>query len=256
MRLYGGYLVWLGRCAKVELVNVRGEPIANRVDAVDIFSEGELLKSMKAGKVHLAQFTAGLVPVVSEQANAEAFAVRGRSDTGKYEVYELQLIVRNDSKFKVPADLVGSKIAHSTEKSNSGNLAPRAYFPSIGLLPGRNYEVVYSGGHERSIVGARHGFWQGAAVASDQLERMVSKGEIDEGTFRVLWKSDPFPVESWVLSNAVPAAQRERVRKCTHSYRFPAETSRLLNGADMFVEIDSRQAYAPVRFVLENSRAP
>jgi phosphonate transport system substrate-binding protein len=148
IRLYGGYLEHLARCASVDLVNVRGERIANRFDAVDILPEAELLQHMKAGKLQLAQFTTGLVPVAADTAGGEPFAVRGHSSSGKYDVYELQLIVRADSTFRKPSDLANTKIAHSTPKSNSGNLAPRAYFPTIGLVPERNYKVMYSGGHE------------------------------------------------------------------------------------------------------------
>ena len=256
MRLYGHYLQTLAQCAKLDLVNVRGESISNRFDAVDILPESELLQHMKAGKLQLAQFTTGLVPVAADTADGEPFAVRGHSATGKYDVYELHLIVRADSSFRKPLDLAGSKIAHSTEKSNSGNLAPRAYFPTIGLVPDNNYQVMYSGGHERSIMGTQHGFWKAAAVASDQFERMVKKGEIKSGDFRVLWKSEPFPVESCVLSRWIAPELRERVRNCTYNFRFPTEASRLLDGADRFVPIDSNKAYASVRFVLEKARQP
>src|SRR3990167_5751746 len=92
-----------------------------------------------------------------------------------------------------------------------------AQFTTIGLTPEKNYEVVYSGGHERSIMGAMYGFWQGAAVASDQFERMARKGEIKTADFRVLWKSEPFPVESWVLSKRIAPELRERVRNCTYN---------------------------------------
>ena len=256
MHLYGHFLQSLAQCAKVEPVNLRGEPIVDRVDAVDTLPESELLRHMKAGKLQLAQFTTGLVPVAADTADGEPFAVRGHTTSGKYDVYELRLIVRANSSFKTPQDLVGSKIAHSTAKSNSGNLAPRAYFPTIGLMPDSNYKVTYSGGHERSIIGTQYGFWDAAAVASDQFERMAKKGEIRADDFRVVWKSEPFPVESWVLNKQMAPELRERIRNCTYSYRFPAQTSRLLDGADRFVSIDADKAYAPVRFVLDKNRTP
>ena len=37
---------------------------------------------------------------------------------------------------------------------------------ALGLIPDQNYEVVFSKGHERSVVGVMHGFYDGAAVAS------------------------------------------------------------------------------------------
>ena len=75
--------------------------------------------------------------------------------------------------FTKPQDLVGKKIAHTTPTSNSGNLAPSALFPAIGLVPDQNYEVVFSNGHERSVTGVMHGFYPAAAVASDLYQRMV-----------------------------------------------------------------------------------
>lgn len=93
-------------------------------------------------------------------------------------------------------------------------------------------------------------------MASDQFERMAKKGGIRADDFRVLWKSEPFPVESWVLNKRMAPELRERIRNCTYGYRFPAQTSRLLDGADRFVAIDADKAYAPVRFVLEKNRAP
>lgn len=255
-RLYGGYLDHLAACARVDLVNTRGESMAGRVDALDVLPEAELLQLMKAGKLQLAQFTTGLVPVAQDTADGEPFAVRGHAATGKYDVYELHLIVRADSPYRKPRDLLKKKVAHSTPKSNSGNLAPRALFPGLGLVPDHHYEVVYSGGHERSIVGTLHGFWQAAAIASDQFDRMAKKGEIKAADFRTLWKSEPYPVESWVLHRGVAPDLRERVRHCTTSFKFGAEASRLLEGADRFIAIDPDKAYAGVRFILDKNRQP
>src|SRR5947207_8028364 len=54
--LYAKYVQGLERCARVEMVNLRGDPIAERFDLVDILSESELLAGMKAGRLQLAQF--------------------------------------------------------------------------------------------------------------------------------------------------------------------------------------------------------
>src|SRR5437762_13174056 len=61
--LYAKYLQSLERCAGVAMVNLRGDSITERFDLVDILSEAQLLEGMQAGKLHMAQFTTGLVPV-------------------------------------------------------------------------------------------------------------------------------------------------------------------------------------------------
>lgn len=254
-KLYGRYLVHLGECAKVNLVNLRGESVDAYFNGLDLLGEDDLLEGLKQRKLDVVQLSSGIVPVAVDDAGATPFAIRGNSKTKQIGAYKLHLIVRVDSPYRKPSDLRGKKIAHTTPASNSGNLAPRAYFPKLGLVPEKDYEVVYSKGHERSITGVMHGFWDAGAVASDQFDRMVAKSEIRASAFRVLWESAPFPASAFVFGAQVPEALRERIAKCTYQYRFPAETQRLLDGSDTFLPVDAQKHYEPVRYVLQSARS-
>lgn len=254
-KLYGRFLVHLQDCAKVTLTNLRGESIDSYFNALDLLGEDEMVTAMKSGKLDIAQLSSGIVPVAVETAGAAPFAIRGNSRTRQIGAYELHLIARVDSPYRKPADLKGLKIAHTTPASNSGNLAPRAYFPKLGLTPDKDYEVVYSNGHERSIVGVMNGFWPAAAVASDQFDRMVAKSEIRASAFRVLWKSDAFPASAFAFGAHVAPAVQERVKKCTYQYRFTPEMQKLLDGSDAFLPVDYERHYAPVLFVLRSAKA-
>lgn len=249
-KLYGRYLVHVGECAKVNLVNQRGEAIDSYFNGLDLMGEEEILGGLKNRKLDIAQLSSGIVPVAIEGSGAIPFAIRGNSATQQIGAYKLHLIVRAGSPYHKPSDLKGRKIAHTTPASNSGNLAPRAYFPGIGLTPGKDYEVVYSKGHERSISGVQNGFWDAGAIASDQFDRMVAKSEIRASAFRVLWESAPFPASAFVFGAQVPRALQERVSKCSYQYRFPADTQRLLDGSDTFLPVDYDKQFASVRFVL------
>ena len=173
MSLWGGYFSHLSTCANVSLRNQLGESLDQTVN-VDVLAEKDLIEAVKTGKAQLAQVNPGLVPQLLAAGQPAPFGVPGNKASGKPNSYKLILISRVDSPYKTPADLVGKKIAHTTPTSNSGNLAPRALFPALGLTPEKNYEVVFSNGHERSVMGVMHGFWDGAAVASDLYGRMVS----------------------------------------------------------------------------------
>jgi phosphonate transport system substrate-binding protein len=249
-KLYGPYMEHLAICAKVDLVNLRGESVIKRPDTLDLLSERELLDHLQAGKLNIAQLTTGLVPIAVEANVAIPFAIRGNASTGKIASYQLKLISRVDSGFIKPTDLTGKRIAHTTPGSNSGNLAPRAYFPKLGLQADKNYTVVYSQGHERSVMGVLHGFYDGAAVASDQFQRLVTKGEIRASTFRTIWESDPFPVEAFMMSKQTGNDIATRVRKCTYDYRFHKEAIKLLDGSDRLLPISYEKDYAAVRYVL------
>jgi ABC-type phosphate/phosphonate transport system substrate-binding protein len=252
-QLYGGFVRHLAQCTRLRIVNQDGRALDDSVDALDLLPEDRMLELLKQGKLQLTQVSTGLVPAAMDSAKGVPFAVRGDGASGRFHGYRVNLIVRADSPFKVPADLQGKRIAHTTAGSNSGNLAPRAYFPAIGLVPETGYQVVFSQGHERSIIGTQYGFWDAAAVASDQFERMARKGQIRRSDFRVLWSSDTFPASAWVMSGQLPSETQATLRRCTASYRIPANVSALLDGADRFVAIDPVAAYAPVRFVAERS---
>lgn len=249
-KLYGPYMTHLAACAKVDLVNLRGENIVQRPDSIDLLTERELLEHLQSGKLQIAQLTSGLVPVAVETNSATPFATRGSASTGKIASYQLKLITRIDSGFTQPTDLIGKRIAHTTPGSNSGNLAPRAYFPKLGLQPDKNYSVLYSQGHERSIMGVLHGFYDGAAIASDQFQRMVTKGEIRASTFRTLWESEPFPAEAFVMGKQTASELAARLRKCTYDYRFHKDAIKLLDGSDRLLPISFEKDYAAVRYVL------
>lgn len=245
MGLWGDYFSHLSRCAQVVLQNAQGESLERSIN-VDILGEKELVGGVINGTVHLAQVNPGLVPQLVAAGQPTPFAVPGHKASGKRNSYHLILVTRIDSPYAKPTDLVGKKIAHTTPTSNSGNLAPRALFPALGLLPDQNYEVVFSKGHERSVVGVMHGFYDGAAVASDLYQRMVVKGDVKGSSLRTIWESPPFMTETWTMGKEVPPELQARVKKCSYSYSFSPKLRQMLAGNDTFLPIDFARDFATV----------
>ena len=253
MSLWGDYFSHLSRCANVDLQNSLGESLERSVN-VDVLGEKELVDSLLNGTVQLAQVNPGLAAQLVAAGQPAPFAVPGNKASGKRNSYQLYLIVRADSPYTQPGDLVGKKIAHTTPTSNSGNLAPRALFPALGLVPDQNYEVVFSKGHERSVVGVVHGFYDGAAVASDLYQRMVVKGEVKGSSIRTLWESPPFMTETWTLGKNVAPDLQARVKKCSYSYSFSPKLRQLLSGNETFLPIQFERDFATVVDVYQKTR--
>ena len=206
--------------------------------------EKELIGDLIAGKVQLAKVNPGLVPQLVAAGQPAPFGVPGNKASGLRNSYKLILITRIDSPYKQPKDLVGGKIAHTTPTSNSGNLAPRALFPAIGLVPDQNYEVVFSNGHERSVTGVMHGFYPAAAVASDLYQRMVVKGDVKGSSIRTLWESPPFMTETWTMGKDVSPELQARVKKCSFSYSFSPKLRQLLPGNDTMLPVNFERDFA------------
>jgi phosphonate transport system substrate-binding protein len=255
MQLWGGYFSHLSNCANVSLRNQLGESLDQTAN-VDVLPEKDLIEAVKTGKAHLAQVNPGLVPQLVAAGQPAPFAVPGNKASNKPNSYKLILISRIDSPFKTPQDLVGKKIAHTTPTSNSGNLAPRALFPAIGLTPEKNYEVVFSNGHERSVMGVMHGFWDGAAVASDLYGRMVVKGDVRGSSIRTIWESPPFMTESWIMTKDVPPEVAARVKKCSYSYSFSPNLRKLLPGNDTMLPVNYEKDFATVLEVYRKTPPP
>ena len=253
MSLWGDYFTHLAKCANVTLRNQIGESLAQSPN-VDTLAEKDLIEAVKTGKAHLAQVNPGLVPQLVAAGQPAPFAVPGNKASGKPNSYHLILISRVDSPYRQPRDLAGKKIAHTTPTSNSGNLAPRALFPALGLTPEKDYEVVFSKGHERSVMGVMHGFYDGAAVASDLYQRMVLKGEVRASSVRTLWQSPPFMTESWTMGKDVPADVQARVRKCSFGYSFSPTLRKMLPGNDVFLPVNFDRDFATVMEVYRKSQ--
>jgi len=212
------------------------------------------IEAMRSGRLHVAGFSTGPTGFAVNLAGAVPFAVKG--DERGFQGYQLWMIVKADSAYKSLADLKGKKVAHTSPSSNSGNLAPRALFPELGLTPEKDYQVVYSGKHDQSVMGVLSGDYDAAPVASDVYTRMAHRGQVDESKFRVLYKSETFPTSSFAYSSTLKPELAKKMVQCFTDYRFPDEMKKAFEGADRFVPITYKDAWAVVRKVADGSGTP
>jgi len=225
-----------------------------RVVYYQVTSNAAQVEAMRSGRLHIAGFSTGPTAFAVNLAGAIPFAVKGGPE--HYESYRLAVVVRADSPFQSLADLKGRRVAHTSATSNSGNLAPRAFFPQHGLVPDQDYRVIYSGGHDRSVMGVNAGDYDAAAVASDVFNRMVQRGQVRRENFRVIWESAPFPTSSFALAHDLRPELAQRIRQCFFDFRFPPQMSRDLGGNDRFWPATYLKDWEPVRQVADAVNAP
>ena len=72
-------------------------------------------------------------------------------------------------------------------------------------------------------MGVNSGDYDGAAVASDVFERMVSRGQVKEEDFRIIYRSPKFPTSSFAYAHDLEPKFRDQMLKCFYDYRFPEE---------------------------------
>jgi len=207
------------------------------------------IEAMRSGRLHVGGFSTGPTAFAVNLAGAVPFAVKGEAKG--FQGYNLILIVKKSSPFQKITDLKGKRVAHTSASSNSGNLAPRALFPPLGLTPEVDYKVLYSGKHDSSILGVNSGDYDAAPVASDVFHRMAGRGVIKEDDFRILYRSEMFPTSSFAYAHDLEPAFRDKMLKCFYDYRFPPEMQKTFDGADRFFPVTYIKDWAVVRKVDE-----
>lgn len=212
------------------------------------------IEAMRSGRLHISGFATGVVGFAVNLAGAVPFAVIG-SERG-VSGYKLFALVQSGSPYKALRDLKDKKVAHTAPSSNSGNLAPRVFFPDLGLAPDKDYKVLMSGGHDKSVLGVASGDYDMAPVASDVYERMVARGAVKADQLRVIWQSETFPTSSWSIPHDLKPELAKKISACFMDYKWSDALKKEYAGEDRFLPMTYKDTWRPIREVAEKSGTP
>lgn len=204
------------------------------------------VEAMRSGRLHIAGFSTGPTPFAVNLAGAVPFAIMGAED-GQFG-YRLQVFTKADSDIQEVSDLAGRRVAHTSPTSNSGNQAPRALFPGLGVIPDEDYEVVYSGSHDQSMLGVVAGDYDAAPVASEVVDRMAERGLYDTADVRKIWESDPFPTTSFTLAHDLDPELADTIKEAFFSFEFEGTAlGDEFEGVSKFIPITYQDQWAVIR---------
>lgn len=203
------------------------------------------LEAIKHGKLHLGGFATGATIDAVNQAGAIPFAARG--DKYGIQGYHALVITLHSSGIEYLKDLRGREVAHTHTNSNAGHFAPLALLPPLGIEPGKDYSIHFSGKHDRSIKDLLAGKYDAAVVASDIFERMIARGQIQREDFRILYQSPAFPSSAFAYAHDLSPHFKEQLSACIFEFRFPKEMQAVFNGADRLVPVNYKEDWEAVR---------
>ncbi|PWG65113.1 phosphate/phosphite/phosphonate ABC transporter substrate-binding protein [Sediminicurvatus halobius] len=206
------------------------------------------IEALRSGRLHVAGLSTGSVPFGVNIGGFVPFTIMG-TDEGQYG-YRMQVITHRDSGIESLDDLRGETVAHTEQASNSGNQAPRALLAEQGVVPGEDYEVVYSGGHDRSILGVANQDYVAAPVASSVLDRMADRGVVDREDLRVIFETASFPTTGFGHAHNLHPRVAQLVKKAFFTFDFEGTSvGEEFTDADQFIPITYRQHWVDIRTI-------
>ncbi|THU02530.1 phosphate/phosphite/phosphonate ABC transporter substrate-binding protein [Lampropedia puyangensis] len=232
--------VWKGFLA--HLADVTGK----RVQYFAVQSNASEIEAMRAGRLHVAAFATGAVPLAVNCAGFVPFAMMTAND-GRFG-YRMQIITRNDSPLQHVADVKGKRLAFTSESSNSGYKAPAAVLEKqFGLRQGQDYQAVFSGKHDNSILGVVHRDYDAAAVASGIARRMAGRGVVQLDSIRVLYESDPFPTPAYGYAHDLKPELAQAIEKAFFTFDWEGSALQREFGASE----PPQQRFVPISYLTQ-----
>ncbi|WPL15398.1 Phosphate-import protein PhnD precursor [Thiorhodovibrio winogradskyi] len=200
------------------------ETTGKKVQFFPVQSNAAQIEAMRAGRLHISGFNTGSNPLAVNCAGFVPFAMMASADDSFG--YEMEIITHPDSGLEKVEDIKGGKLAFTAPTSNSGYKAPSAILKSdFDLVAERDFEPLFSGKHDNSIMGVANGDYPAASVANSVLRRMIARDVIKPEQIVSLYKSQTFPTTGYgYVYNLKP----ELADKIKHAFfTFDWEGSRL-----------------------------
>ncbi|MEM9161252.1 MAG: phosphate/phosphite/phosphonate ABC transporter substrate-binding protein [Verrucomicrobiota bacterium] len=191
--------------------------LETQVELVQTSSYQPAINAMKNGEIDILNFGSYAYLIAENEANAEAFAARGRPDGAPYD-YQSLIITHRDAPWKTIEEALGQaselKVCFTNKASTSGYLIPKAFIASQGLNPENEFaETRYSNSHVLSILQTAQGQFDLATVSSNSLDDLISSKKIDPHSIRILWRSAAIPNGPVAYRKDLDAELKQQIRE-------------------------------------------
>ncbi len=168
------------------------EKTGKKVQFFPVQSNAAQIEAMRSGRLHIAGFNTGSNPLAVNCAGFRPFTIMASLD-GHFG-YEMEILTFPGSGIEKVEDIKGGQLAFTAPTSNSGFKAPSAILKGdYDMIPDRDFEPVFSGKHDNSIMGVANQDYPAASIANSVLARMISRGELKAEDVISIYKSQTFP---------------------------------------------------------------
>lgn len=176
-----------------------------------------VITAMQHNHVQIAYFGPESYVEAQKRANAEILAVEIGEETGLPGYYGM-IITKKDSGLNTLEDIKGKKWAFTSSNSTSGTLVPTVMFYKKNIKPEEYFsKVLYSGGHEASILSVKAGNVDAASTNNLDFNRGLGRNW-SKDDFNIIWQSELIPGSPVTARADLPASFKKAVKDALLSY--------------------------------------
>ncbi len=182
-------------------------------------SNAAQIEAMRSGRLHIAGFNTGSNPLAVNCAGFRPFSIMASLD-GHFG-YEMEILTYPGSGVEKVEDIKGKQLAFTSPTSNSGFKAPSAILKGdFDLLPDRDFEPVFSGKHDNSIMGVANKDYPAASIANSVLSRMISRGALKAEDVISIYKSQTFPTTGFGIAHNLTPELHAKIQEAFFSFEW------------------------------------
>ena len=209
-------------------------------------SNAAQIEAMRAGRLHVAGFNTGSVPLAVNCAGFIPRAMMAEED-GSYG-YEMELLTHRESGIETVEQLRGRTVAFTSPTSNSGFKAPSVLLEAeFGLVPDRDFATAFSGRHDNSVLGVLQRDYDAAAVANVVIAQVLARGVGSYDDLLVLYRSETFPTTAFGVSSRLDPALAEKVMDAFFSFDWTGSALDAEFVESQFVPVTYQEHWAVIR---------
>jgi phosphonate transport system substrate-binding protein len=225
------------------------EKTGKKVVFFPVQSNAAQIEAMRSGRLHVAGFNTGSNPLAVNCAGLRPFTIMASED-GSFG-YEMEIITYPESGIEKVEDIKGKQMAFTSETSNSGFKAPSAILKAdYGFVAGTDFEPVFSGKHDNSILGVANKDYPAAAIANSVLARMIERDVVQPEQIVSLYKSQTFPTTGYGVAYNLKPELQEQIKEAFFDFEWEGTSLKAefeKSGEGQFLPITYKEYWEVIR---------
>ena len=202
-----------------EILDIVAKHTGMKIDTFVGSDYNATIEALRAGHIDVALLGPISYVLATTVSQVEAFAVTVTAKS-MMPSYQSIIIAGKDSGINSLADLKGKTFAFVDPGSTSGYMVPAAAFINNGISPEKDFkQVMYSGGHDATIVAVGSGKVDAGSVADRIYERGCAKGLADCSKLKVVWTSPAIPNDPLLYRKTLSEDMKKKIRDAFFSVK-------------------------------------